>query len=414
MTELKVFQIGLGSFGRYGFERLVELSNHFEQVDVELKGVCDRDFEKLEAAEKFASANGLEIETFVKYRKMYEEAEKYENVLIYDSGAANTHAQHIYDSLQRNFFHLAEQPPSMTREEHMKERKLEETHPVFWKADMIERESPVVKKAARILQDEKIDEIKLFRQSSAGIQKLLNPHGREEIQGGDILDQMVKDVFVLDLLEEDQKEGIEVEEASSKYLMPKSLSSSDLMTVRGNKTGEIGEEVATAETEAVMDLGVKLELKTGWLGVNEETLEVAERIKADTGFEMVDERFSQEKGNAYLDQECRFFTVKGSRNLVGDLLHNRLIDLDSGEEIETPRLMHDQLYRVLRNTILEVAGEKERDEIKTEGFMETIFDIREQVLKDREPVMDEVEAARDRIRTMTVEEPVESGKEVEA
>jgi len=44
VTALKVYQIGVGSFGKYGFEKLIELENEFETVDVELKGVCDSDF----------------------------------------------------------------------------------------------------------------------------------------------------------------------------------------------------------------------------------------------------------------------------------------------------------------------------------------------------------------------------------
>ncbi|MFB6147857.1 MAG: Gfo/Idh/MocA family oxidoreductase, partial [Candidatus Nanohaloarchaea archaeon] len=175
----KIYQIGLGSFGRYGFEKLVEMHNYLEEVHVELVGVADKDFERLEAAEKFAERNDIELETFTTDRELYDAAKEEEgDVMIYDAGPSEAHSSHIHRSLENGFFHLAEKPPSLDREGHMKEKQLAKDSDVFYKVDFIERESPVVRAAIDILEGEDIDSIKVFRESSAGVQKALQPAER--------------------------------------------------------------------------------------------------------------------------------------------------------------------------------------------------------------------------------------------
>ena len=159
MRTVKVFQIGLGSFGRHGFEKFVDMEKNLPEADVELVGVADTDPEKLRSAEKFAEVHDTEIETFHTAGAMYSRAEQIESaenqVLIYDAGPTESHSNHIDESIHRGFYHLSEKPSSMRREEHIREKRLAEDRDVKWMVDFIERESPVVKKTLEYLRTKK-------------------------------------------------------------------------------------------------------------------------------------------------------------------------------------------------------------------------------------------------------------------
>lgn len=407
MTDLKVYQIGVGSFGKYGFEKLVELHNEFEPVNVELKGVCDSDFESLDKAERFAEVNDMDIQTFSDVREMYNAAAKESGqVMIYDAGPANMHSDNIYTSMQHGFFHLAEKPPSMTRGEHLKEKELAQKNQAMWKSDFIERESAVVKKALELVEDQEIEKIKVFRQSSVGIQKLLKPVERFGVKGGDILDKMVHEVYVLDFLEEAGYDfELELKDAEASYFLPKDRGSEKLMSIDGNYTESINYDTATAQTKAVFEAdGVEVELNSSWVGLSDEAMIEAQRIRGEVDHVVVDRDYSELDQKAFVDEECRFFLIEGERCLMGDMLHNKLYDLEAEEQIPIDYYLHDQLFRVIEKAVLKAAGEEVEtiSDKETDVFMNALFDAKEEVSEG--DFLEEREKALDKVETMIIED----------
>lgn len=398
VNSLKIYQIGLGSFGRYGFEKFVELHNHFDRVDVELKGVCDQDLEKLENAEKFASANDIEVETFTRTDKMYDAASEHEHVLVYDAGPTEEHASNIYESMRHGFYHLTEKPPSLEREQHMKEKKLAEENNVMWMVDFIERESPVVKKVAKIIPDIDVDSIRVFRESSVGVQKLLDPVSRAGVKGGDVLDKMTHEVYVLDFLGDE----LELQDAETEYFMPKDFNSDKFLAVDGSPINEINAKTATARTSArFRSGGTEVELNSSWVGLSDEARLEAKKVEELTGEKIIEQDYRMVNDEAFLDSEARFFLVEGSRNLAGDMLNNRLYDLDTGEELEVPDLMHDQLYRVIERAVLAADGEDHSIGNTENRFMNAIFDVKDAVVGDHD-YYTELDRAREKMESLVV------------
>lgn len=408
MTDLRIYQVGLGSFGRYGFEKLVEMHNHLEEVDVKLCGVADKDFDRLEAAERFAESNGIDIETFTTDQELYDAASREEgDVMVYDAGPAEAHSSHIQRSLQEGFYHLTEKPPSLTRDGHLREKRLAEDSQVFYKVDFIERESPVVRRAIELLEDEDIESIKIFRESSAGVQKVLQPAERAGVKGGDVLDKMVHEVYVLDMLEAAGEEpALELEDAETRYFVPKQPGSERLMSIDGGVTREIDADAATGATKAAFrDGNARVELHSSWLGLSEEAEDAASRIQDATGEDVLERQYTRAGDAAFSSEEARFFIVEGSRSLAGDMLHRRLYDLDSGEELETPDLLHDQLYRVIERAVLAAKGETvdlEIGEREIDTFMTALFDARDRALENADDYLDELEAANERLQQLIV------------
>jgi len=404
VTRINVYQIGVGSFGRNGFEKIIEMHNHFEEHDIRLKGLCEKDFEKREKAEKFAEAHDIELDLFEDVEEMYRKASSEdEEVLIYDASPADIHSKHIYSSLQYGFFHLAEKPPSLEREDHLKEKKLAEQKDVFWKVDFIERENPVVKKALELVEENDIDEIEVFRESSVGIQKIMNPVERRGVKGGDILDKMIHEVYVLDFLEEAGLEPeLELEQAETKYFMPKDFNSEKLMSIRGGYVQET-DDAATAQTEAVFDAdGVEVSFHSSWIGLSDECRLEAKKIRDITGDTVFNRKFSEIDETAFLNEEARFFVVRGDRDLVGDMLNRKLYDLETGEEIELDYYIHDQFYRVIERSVRKAAGEEVEDisDKETDIFMNAIFDLRDSV--SGEDYLDELDRSLEKIDSLTV------------
>jgi len=402
VETLKIYQIGLGDFGRNGFEKLIDLHRHFGKVDVQLKGICDTDFEHLEKAEKFAEANGIFVESFQDVEEMYKAAEQEKGkIMIYDSGPSETHSRHIHRSLQNNFFHLAEKPPSMSRKEHLSEKEMSREHRVMYMVDFIERESPVVRKTANILEGEDIDRLDIFRQSSIGLQKILEPIKRSGIKGGAVLDKMIHEAYLFDLLD---TEDLKYESTDTKYFMPKTLSSDNFMSIRGGYTESIGENTAQAQAKALLhSSGTAITLHGSWIGLSEDARKAGRRIKKVTDHEVLKSDYKTTNNKAFLDEECRFFTVQGSQNLAGDMLHEKLFDLDTGEEIDIPSLLHDQLYRVIERAVLNAVG-LENDEIgqhEVDRFMDSLFDVQESASGDS---FEELEKSRDKLKRMIVED----------
>jgi spermidine/putrescine-binding protein len=76
MAELKVYQIGVGSFGQYGFQKLLKIHNHLESVDVEFAGFAEPDTKREAVAQKFAESEGIKVEHFKTTDEMYQSASK--------------------------------------------------------------------------------------------------------------------------------------------------------------------------------------------------------------------------------------------------------------------------------------------------------------------------------------------------
>ncbi|EHK01486.1 hypothetical protein HRED_02391 [Candidatus Haloredivivus sp. G17] len=397
MKEVKVFQIGLGSFGRHGFEKFVEMEKHYKDVDVELYGVSDSDFEKLDNAEKFAESQGLEIETFNSVEKIYREAEKQNSqdtkILIYDAGPTELHAEHIFRSLRNNFFHLAEKPPSMTREDHIKEKKLMLDNDVRFTVDFIERESPVVKKALELTEGKNIESIEAFRESSIGIQKMLQPVERMGVKGGAVLDKMSHEAYIMDFTDVGELESIE-----KNFYMPFDVGSDSFMNIRSGKASKIDEETAAGACTARISGNTDIILHSSWLGVSERARTLGEELEELTGLNPVESDFRVLGEEGFLDEECRFFVLKGEKELFGDMLHKKLFNLETGEEIELKSTLHDQLYRVLESSVRCAAGLENNvlTEEEIDHYMNLIFDISEHY--DEQDTFDALEASNSRVK----------------
>lgn len=415
MDKVKVYQIGLDDFGRHGFDKLVELTKEFDRI--ELCGVCDIDFERLEAAEKFAEANELDIETFQKPEEMYNHAEKNSGleaeVMIYDAGPTTNHAENISKSMQHNFFHLAEKPPSMNRGEHIREKRLSQKGEAMWKADFIERENPVVKKAKDIIEEGDIQAIETFRESSVGIEKSLDNAARLGVKGGDILDKMVHEIYTLDLLEEAQEDiEIELEDVECRHFHPKTPDGERFTGVYSSPKNEINSETATGMTQAYFKSdGAELKLHSSWMGLSEEAMFASQSLEKKTGHRFFSREFSEISGRAYVNEEARFFIIRGEKNLAGDMLAGKLFNLDTGEEIETDNFLHDQLYRVLEKAVFHAAGEDIEiiSDKEIDVFMNAVFDIKDSIDYNRD-YFEELDAAQDKINSLIIED----GKVIEA
>lgn len=395
---VNVFQIGCRGIGRKGFEKLLGMDG-FAQTDVRFQGVYCYDFDAEDAAGKFAEAAGKEITFFDSVEELYSVAEEKENVLIYDAGPPQKHSDNIIRSLKNGFHHLTERPPSVTREEHVEERKMASKADVSYKVDMIERESPVVKKAKEIIEDKKLGSIKVFRESTFGVQKLKDTVRFSDVRSGCILDKMSHELFATDLLDTDNFNFVE---ADKRYFMPKKVGGEKLMRVDGSSSRELDEKTATGMCKAVFKSGdTDVELFASWLGLSEEATKWDKKVEDKFGLNIAKSEFRDLDGG-FRDEECRFFVVGGSRKLLGDLMNDRLLDLEEGKEIEVEDYQRSQLYRVLEKAILDAARDEEHmtDEEKVHNFMHALFDARDAEVDG--DVYEEIEKASRKIKSLTV------------
>ncbi|PSG99122.1 MAG: hypothetical protein BRC29_03270 [Nanohaloarchaea archaeon SW_7_43_1] len=409
MDKVKIYQIGLDDFGRHGFDKLVELSREFEKI--ELCGVCDKDFERLESAEKFAEINDIEIETFQRTEEMYSNAEQNSGtgteLMVYDAGPATDHSENIYKSMQHNFFHLAEKPPSMNRGEHIREKRLSEKGNAMWKVDFIERENPTVKKAMELVQDKNIEKIETFRESSVGIEKAIDNAARLGVKGGDILDKMINEIYTLDVLEKAGNSiDLELKDVECRYFHPRTTDGERFTGVYSGHTDRINSETSTGMTQALFKADdTELKLHSSWMGLSEEAMFASQSLEEKTGHRFFKRNFSEMNGKAYVNEEARFFIIRGEKDLAGDMMSGSLFNLDTGEEIETENYLHDQLYRVLEKAVFHASGKDVEiiSEKEIDIFMNAIFDIKDTIRYDRD-YYSELEKAQEKIRSLIVED----------
>lgn len=407
MDKVRVYQIGLGSFGWNGFEKLVELTQEFEKI--ELAGICEKDFDLIDRAKRYAENSDIEIDIYKRTEKMYTEARESKEpgtqVMVYDAGPATSHAEHIYQSMNNNFFHLAEKPPSMTRGQHMKEKRLASEGKAMWTVDFIERESPVVKKALELIEGD-IQSIEVFRESSIGVKKTINER-RPGVVGGDILDKMTHEVYVLDILEHtDPKNEIKLEEVECKHFQPRKTEGQYLTDIYGGRTDSINMETSTAMTQAELSYGdTTVKLNSSWIGLSREAMIKSQQLEKATGRKFFERKFSTVDGKAFTNEECRFFILKGDRELAGDMLRKELYDLETGKQIELDSYLHDQLYRVIEKAVFHAGGKDVEivPEEEINSFMNTVFDIKESVNFDRD-YFEEIEKTQQKINKMISED----------
>jgi len=382
-----IYHIGFGNFGSYSFRKFVELKDSLEDVDIHFNGICEKDFDRRKSAEQFVEEKDLDTEVFKDIEEMYESAREHENVLVYDTGPSSRHADNIFLSMQHNYFHLCERPPSLNRKQHLKEKKLAEKSKAMWKVDFIERENPVVKKTLELIKGKKINEIKIFRESSAGIEKIIDPINRQNTRGDDILDKMIHDVYILDFLEKsgnNRDPKLEVEEVETKYFMPWRPESNKLLNIHGGYTKEIDYKTSTGQTKAQIKSGnTKIKLNSSWLGISNECRLEAQKIKNKTGTKVLEENYSVLNNTAFLDEEARFFIIQGEINIIGDMLHHKIYNLETGKEYQIKEPRKDPLQKVMEKAVINACKKNTNDnniisEKEIDTFMNCIFDIKEE------------------------------------
>ncbi|MFB6147856.1 MAG: hypothetical protein ABEJ66_03145 [Candidatus Nanohaloarchaea archaeon] len=89
------------------------------------------------------------------------------------------------------------------------------------------------------------------------------------------------------------------------------------------------------------------------------------------------------------------------------MLHKKLYDLETGEELETPDLLHDQLYRVIEKAVLKAKGREvdaEVDEKEIDTFMNAVFDAREKAVENSGDFLDELDRANRRLKKLVIED----------
>ncbi|NMJ77447.1 hypothetical protein GLU64_03490 [Nanohaloarchaea archaeon] len=151
-------------------------------------------------------------------------------------------------------------------------------------------------------------------------------------------------------------------------------------------------------------------MNSSWFGASQEAEEIAEEVNQKMDKKIIEREYIQEEDKVYQDEEARFFLLEGSRRILGDMLDSKLYDLEKQEEISTPDLLHDQLYRVLENSVLEAADivENPVGEKETDTFMNAIFNVRDKAVQT-EGFWQELEKAHRKLDA----EILEDGKTLE-
>lgn len=391
-----IFQIGCKDIGKLGFEKFLEFEKYFP-TEVKFEGIHCRDFDAESRAENFSKSLESEITFFDSVDELYSAAQDVEGeVLVYDAGPPHLHSHNIGESLRQGFHHLTEKPPSVTREEHVSERKLASKSSVNYKVDFVERENPVVQKIEEIFSDEKVEDIKVFRESSFGVQRVLQPVEFSHVKGGCVLDKMSNDIYIMELLES----GLEFEGAEIDYLMPKNLGGEKVLMTNGSGSRDIDGETAIGKCVGRFSSGdASVELSASWLGLSDQTRTWNKRIREKFDESIIQSEHREIEDKGFQSDECRFIVVEGEREILADLLHQRIYDLKEEEELGVPSSPRDQLYRVLEKAVLNAAGIQNEsiDEEEVDEFMNALFDVQE---SSDGNLFEEVDSATERIRSL--------------
>lgn len=402
---LKIFHIGLDGYGRLGFRELLEICSE-EDIDAEVAGVFSRDKTLIEDALNTSPIDEKQVQVFQDLDEMYRKAsEQNSDVFIYDTGSSDTHSDNLYRSLQHGFYHLAERPPSIKREEHLKERRLSEESDVTWKVDFIERENPAVKKALELLENEEINKIETHRYSSEAVEASLMPEKRRKLRGGTVLNKAINEIYTTDFLEKAGSEKeLKLESVENEHFTPFRRGSDKLLSIEGGYTEEICGKTATADFSAVFSAdNVEIEINAGIMGMTEQGLIQASKLKESTGHDFRHRDFIEADGEAFLDERAAFFVVEGSREIAGDLIEGELFDLETGKKLDAGSEEYTPLYRVIKDAIEDAIREEEEElDMETDLFMNALYDARDSI--EGEEYMDELDKANSRLESMIISE----------
>jgi hypothetical protein len=321
-VTIQIFQIGCQDIGRLGFEKFLNLERYFP-VDLQMEGICCRDFEAEDRAKKFAESTGSNVSFFESVDDLYSAAQETEGeVLIYDAGPPHLHSRNITESLRHGFHHLTEKPPSVTRDDHIGERKLAANSSVNYKVDFIERENPVVKKLEELTSEKDIEKIEVFRESSFGVQKVLKPVELSHVKGGCVLDKMSNDIYILDLLDSGE---LKFESSEIDYVMPKTLGGEKVLRTDGSGTRKVDENTAIGRCRGLLSSnGTDVELNASWLGLSDRARIHGQEVEQEFGEGIFREKHVEIEGKGFQDEECRFIVVDGEEKILGDLMHQRI------------------------------------------------------------------------------------------
>lgn len=400
MSELKIYQIGLIDHGRNGFEKLIEITQE-KDSKAEFEGIFS-DNSELKDAVKFAEANNAEIKTFRNLEKLFQDALQHENVLIYDAGPVSQRRDIIQQCRRFKFSYIGEKPSTMSKTEHLKIRELSDKKNFVWMVDDIEKENLAVLDAAKTINNQEIESIQVFRESTAGILRIYDPVKFQNVQGGDILDKMMRESYVQDFVEKD----LQIEDIEITVFMPKTPNSDSFMTIHGSKTSKINQEAATARTCLNLKAGkTRVELNSSWIGISDKAFEKSREIKQKTGHDVLETSPRNIGENVISFEDARFFIIEGERNLVGDLKNQKLFDLDTGQQIERSTRIHDPMYRVMRKAVQNALNNEKPDVSNENRFMKLIFDAREKGIERKLEADDyeELDKARSLIKDLVLE-----------
>lgn len=406
-----IFQIGCRNFGRYGFEKILDKEEYLP-VDVKLEAVCEKDFEHREKAENFSKSMGKNVDFYDSVDKIYEEAKKKQGtVLIYDAGPTQRHHKHIQRSLKNNFHHLTEKPPSVTREEHIEERKLASESKVNYKVDFIERENPAIKKMKETIEEDKVEKIKVFRESTFGLQRSLKPIEHAHLNEGCVLDKIINDIYIVDLA---NIEEMKIEKIRDTSFMPKNIDGEKVLQVNGATSRKIDENSSIAKVQAEFKSKDKeIFLSTSWLGTSEEAKIVSKKIKETFKNSLIKSEYKELNDNSFLDEETAFIVVEEKgRKLVGDLLNKKVYDVTHEKTIEVDVFPRDALYRVIEKAVLDAAGHDVTDVSQEEldVFMNGLFDIHEKAGEFDGEVLEALDKTSEKLESLFIPDKTDLNK----
>ncbi len=406
MQKVHIYQIGCGTFGKYGFEKLLQLSKKYDFVEFE--GIVEVNSERREFAKKKAKEYSIKLKIFDHTFDVYQDASKLrKKVFIYDAGPSELHYSHLIKSLKFGFWHFTEKPPAFTKEEFEVELKLSKK----WGCDFIEEENETVLTALDYLKQNKlkIDSIEIYRESSVGLQKILGNSIRTGVEGGCLLDKSCHDIYVFSFLSVcGQKiKNVMLNKAKADYLMIDSLNKDNFLDIFGHPKNQITEGIATAQgiVEGIAKTGeeeIPFKFYSSWIGVSKEGLKVSNNLKKITKYEFI--RKKQIEGMEIPYEDLRLFVIDcDTIVLYGDMKDKKLFVERDGKikELKLLKFKEDQLYRMLEKYVLVAAGKEKLNNLENMKFiMNLIFDAEEKIQKSlrNKNKLEEIRKTKNRVK----------------
>lgn len=380
-ANICVYQIGFGTFGKNGFEKLLHMSRNIKNIQMEVCGIADISEEARKKARLLAEKYGIEIKIYAHTLDMYKDAiEKKKSgsrVLIYDAGPSNFHESHIMKSILNGFFHITEKPPAMTESEYDEEKKLSRKYKIEWFCDFIEEENEAVLTAIDYIKKSKlkIRSIDIFRESSVGVSQILSGSRgyRSAVAGGDILDKCSHEIYLFKLIESTGQKikNLDVKESGSDFLMIGDIGKKSFVNIYGEKRDFISlNDPMTASGQSHINLSILLKgnkkipvnIRTSWLGISEQGKRITENLKKHINAEFVEKKEEEIEGHRFYFENLRLFVIKCDKRteIYGDMKNKRIFVRKSGKYLELKMLKKekDALYRMLESSVLATAGKK--------------------------------------------------------